>query len=325
MNAARRRSGALIGLVIVSFVLGVAAVGMAARPKAWRRTARFAAPRQTASRSPAGKPADDPRPEQMICWLRERLDAVRRIDDYTCRVLLSVRQDETLKGPWSAHLKVRHRPLSVYASFFEPENVAGAGSLYWHEKHDGKVLIDTGPMRGGVVLALLTPDPSRANPAHATTLRAFLKVPFEDLHIHGATTRMLELLEKAAKSESYLVRCSHDVSIGARRCTRWEIIGQPKTSQAEFYSAYVYGDDELGLPVRFEVRAMPTRDAVEPVTTAEYTFVDLKLNVGLGDADFETHDGPQELWTARPVDPLPLFRNPSDQPSSRGVRRQQAQ
>ncbi len=43
----------------------------------------------------------------------------------------------------------------------------------------------------------------------------------------------------------------------------------------------------LGLPIRFEAYDWPTRPLVEPELAEEYTYTDLKLNVGLKEVDFD--------------------------------------
>ena len=54
-----------------------------------------------------------------------------------------------------------------------------------------------------------------------------------------------------------------------------------------FYQVRVYIDKEHGLPVRFEAYDWPTCPQAAPALVEEYTYTDLKLNVGLGDVDFD--------------------------------------
>lgn len=49
----------------------------------------------------------------------------------------------------------------------------------------------------------------------------------------------------------------------------------------------VYIDHELGLPIRFEAYDWPKSAGAEPKLVEEYTYSDLKTDIGLGDADFD--------------------------------------
>ena len=53
------------------------------------------------------------------------------------------------------------------------------------------------------------------------------------------------------------------------------------------YRVRVYIDNELGLPIRFEAYDWPRRARVEPELLEEYSYMHLKLNVGLRDIDFD--------------------------------------
>ncbi len=54
-----------------------------------------------------------------------------------------------------------------------------------------------------------------------------------------------------------------------------------------FYQVRVYIDQELGLPIRFEAYDWPDGPDAEPVLVEEYSYTDLKVNVGLSDHDFD--------------------------------------
>ena len=49
----------------------------------------------------------------------------------------------------------------------------------------------------------------------------------------------------------------------------------------------VFIDQELGLPIRFEAFDWPKHPGSEPELIEEYSYMHLKLNVGLRDIDFD--------------------------------------
>lgn len=54
-----------------------------------------------------------------------------------------------------------------------------------------------------------------------------------------------------------------------------------------FYRVRVFFDQELGLPIRFEAYDWPASLKAVPELVEEYIYMDLKLNVGLCDLDFD--------------------------------------
>ncbi len=54
----------------------------------------------------------------------------------------------------------------------------------------------------------------------------------------------------------------------------------------DFHLARIYVDDKLQVPVRYEAYDWPETEGGSPLLMEEYTFLDLKLNVGLSQADF---------------------------------------
>jgi hypothetical protein len=47
----------------------------------------------------------------------------------------------------------------------------------------------------------------------------------------------------------------------------------------------------MGLPIRFEAYDWPKHKGAEPELAEEYTYSNLKLNVGLSDRDFDVANG----------------------------------
>jgi hypothetical protein len=62
----------------------------------------------------------------------------------------------------------------------------------------------------------------------------------------------------------------------------------PQTGPAyDFFQAHIFIDQEHFLPVRYAAYTWPETPGGEPVLEEEYTYLDLKLNVGLTDKDFD--------------------------------------
>jgi hypothetical protein len=55
----------------------------------------------------------------------------------------------------------------------------------------------------------------------------------------------------------------------------------------DFYRAQVFFDHELRMPVRYASWSWPAEQDGEPVLEEEYTYTDVRINVGLTDIDFD--------------------------------------
>jgi hypothetical protein len=79
-----------------------------------------------------------------------------------------------------------------------------------------------------------------------------------------------------------------DMLVGSMRCTMIESTHPNRRPAFLHYRVRVFIDQELGLPVRFEAYDWPKSSQSEPELLEEYTYMHLKLNVGLRDIDFDT-------------------------------------
>jgi hypothetical protein len=75
--------------------------------------------------------------------------------------------------------------------------------------------------------------------------------------------------------------------VGERACTMIETIHPARQENSMFHKVKLYIDEELGLPIRFEAYDWPRRPGLEPELVEEYTYANLRVNVGLHDRDFD--------------------------------------
>jgi hypothetical protein len=75
--------------------------------------------------------------------------------------------------------------------------------------------------------------------------------------------------------------------VADRVCTCIEVVHPVPRRNFRFHLARIFVDDELNLPIRYESYSWPTTPGGAPELIEEYTYLDLKLNVGLTDSDFD--------------------------------------
>ena len=77
-----------------------------------------------------------------------------------------------------------------------------------------------------------------------------------------------------------------NAKIGERLCTHIQVEHPESSEGIQFHRASLYVDDELRVPIRLVVHGWPASEDDQPPLIEEYIYTDLKLNVGLTDAEF---------------------------------------
>lgn len=210
------------------------------------------------------------------------------IRDYTCTVLVQERINGRLLAPRCLEAKIRHQriedgrvvtPLSIYVKFRAPEAVKEREVLYVDGQRDGKLLV----RKGGARLAslVLTLDP-RGRIAMQGSLH-----PITELGIKRLIRRIADVGKRELEANEHIVKLHPDIKLDDRVCTRIDLIHPIRRDHFESHLARIYIDDELQIPIRYESYDWPSEGSEDPVLKARYTYLDLQLNVGLTDADFE--------------------------------------
>ena len=70
-------------------------------------------------------------------------------------------------------------------------------------------------------------------------------------------------------------------------CTCIQVMHPVPRRNFLFYVARIFVDDELNLPIRYEAYDWPSKQGEPPKLIEQYTYLDLKLNNGFTDADFD--------------------------------------
>ncbi len=205
---------------------------------------------------------------------RERFQLVR---DYTCVFVKRERIKGRLSVPNVLTMKARTEPHSIYFKFQKPS--AGREAIYVEGRHNGQALVhDVG--FGKLLAGTLALDPlgSRAMDG--------CRHPITEAGIGHMIETIIEGWEAEMSPGETLVEYKN-VKVNDRSCLM--IVSTHPRQQPDFlfHQVRVYIDREFGLPIRFEAYDWPTRPGVEPLLIEEYTYHNLRLNVGLTEKDFD--------------------------------------
>jgi hypothetical protein len=106
----------------------------------------------------------------------------------------------------------------------------------------------------------------------------------------GLEKLVVQLLERGGKMRD-LPGCEVQFIDGAtiddHECTLIQIMFPEEKPEHDFYLAQIFLDDERQVPLRYAAYLWPETAEAKPPVIEEYTYQDVKLNVGLTDADFD--------------------------------------
>ena len=90
--------------------------------------------------------------------------------------------------------------------------------------------------------------------------------------------------------------------VNDRPCTSIEVVHPVPRNNFRFHLLRVFIDEELKVPIRYELYGWPRQPGGPAELVEEYTYVNLKLNNGYGDADFDPRNPRYASSVKRPGD-----------------------
>jgi outer membrane lipoprotein-sorting protein len=78
-----------------------------------------------------------------------------------------------------------------------------------------------------------------------------------------------------------------NAKVNGRVCSCVQVVHPVPRRNFRFHLARVFIDDELLIPIRYEAYDWPHEEGGQPVLMEEYTYMNVKINNGFTDADFD--------------------------------------
>ncbi|HUY32517.1 MAG TPA: DUF1571 domain-containing protein [Pirellulales bacterium] len=223
---------------------------------------------------------DREEPPDAVRRVRASLELLDGVTDYQCTLQKRERIRGKLSERESMKLRLRHEPFSVYVRYQLPKRLDGQEVLYVDGRNDGKMLAHPAGLRGRIVGTV----------ALKTTGRIAMegnRYPITELGVR----RMAESWLREYQRDSKLVPCDtralQGAKINGRPSTCLEAVRRKRHREAPFQQTNLFIDDELGLPVRYEAYEWPTDPSGKPLLAEEYSYLELRLDNGFTDADFD--------------------------------------
>jgi hypothetical protein len=222
----------------------------------------------------ASSPMDEPL--RLIAQAHEAMKGVR---DYSCTLI----KRERIKGGLQPNnviiMKVRNQPFSVYMGWKAPDDLKDQEICYIAHRHKNTMRARSPGILGvaGFITVDLDDPRAKENSNHS---------PAE-----AGIGKLIERMANDWERDRQLGQTTSQIAeyeYNKRRCLRVETTHPPRPGPPYIsYRTVVYFDKENHLPIRLElydwprVGGAPTGDLIEV-----YSYVDLRLNVGLRDDVF---------------------------------------
>lgn len=215
------------------------------------------------------------------------------IDDYTCTIVKQERIKGVLGDMEFMDAKVRNRklengkviqPLSVYLKFIKPKHTEGREVVWIEGKNNNKLRAHEGGTSGRFLPSVWL------DPEGMLAMRGQLH-PIYDIGVENLVAKLIERGNKERQFGECEVAFKPGAAINKRPCTVLEVKHPVPRPHFEFHLAQIFIDDALQVPVRYAAYQWPeTPGAKELPVIEQYTYLSLKLNVGLTDADFDSEN-----------------------------------
>ena len=171
--------------------------------------------------------------------------------------------------------------------FLGPKELAGREVLYVDGANDGDMLVRKGGRRNAYLKLWIQPDGHLAMSEN--------RYPVSEFGFERLLRRIIEVAETDVAHGDSLVRYFENAKVDGRPCYGVEVTHPSFAKQFRFHVARVLIDDELGVPVHFASYGWPKNPGDELPLLEEYTYRQVRLNVGLADHDFDRSNPEYQL------------------------------
>ena len=216
----------------------------------------------------------------------------QRVQDYKCRLVKRERIDGRLLLHEVIDLKLRQPavavdgkpvPMGVYLKFSAPSKIEGR-EVVWVEGRNYNNLMATKGGEGNLRTFTLT------QPLNSPRAMERTHYPISEIGMLNLAERLIQdgvkHMELDTRRECK-VRVVDGAKIEGRPCRFIEVTFPVEREGIKFHKAQIFVDQELQMPVRYAAYNWPKQAGGDLPLLEEFTYVNVKLNVGLTEKDFD--------------------------------------
>jgi hypothetical protein len=222
-------------------------------------------------------------------WAYSGIGNIEKLQDYSTTLTKRERIGGKLLDYEYMFVKIRHKPFSVYMYFLAPAAMKGQEVIYIQGQNEGNMWAH------GVGLQNTMFGTLKLKPDGPIAMRNE-RYPLTELGILNLTSRLVDVAKEDIKYGECEVKFYKGAKIKCgngnsdRICTCIEVVHPVPRRNFLFHLARIFVDDELNLPIRYESYDWPKEPGAKVTADQlgeEYTYLNLKLNNGFTDADFD--------------------------------------
>jgi len=191
------------------------------------------------------------------------------------RMLLKIR------NPAAASSSQPAAGIAAYLKFTAPKAMQGREVIWVDRGADSKLIAHES---GFLNLMRVQLDPQ------GTLAMLGNKYPITEIGLMRLLEKLIEKMDRDADLSQCQIEIRDNQQVGDRSCRLVQVTQPRSVAGADFYIAQVFIDLERQVPLRYAAFLWPEREDEPPVLEEEYTYLDLQLNVGLSDADFDPNN-----------------------------------
>ncbi len=241
---------------------------------------------------------DAPTMADVLAKAESSLEAMRTsLDDYTARFVKQERDPDGKLGEVSEILlRVRTRfageknqsPRRVYMRFISPASVAGREVIWGEGLYDGKMAVHEVGMLFQLKTIWLDPGGMIAMQGQ--------RFPISEVGLVKLVEKLIERGKQDIDNPDVSIEIIDDATFDGRPAELLRVTHRkPDGTPDDFSSAEIIIDDELQIVVQYRSFGWPKPGSTDADSEGDempllesYGYYDLKTNVGLTDADFDT-------------------------------------
>lgn len=281
----RLSAGMLLGMLVLISLLPFWANSRKTRPTVSQHVSTTAPvlPSQFAG---GETPARVDRLQDVLSLARQVLAKLNSVRDYRATLIKRERVGGVLGTESKMQIKIRNRTtgpnqttgLAAYLKFESPAFAAGREAIWIEGQNDGKLICHEGGFKNWKTMRL-DPNGSLAMLGN--------KYPISEIGLVRLAEKLIEKGERDRELSDALVTITDDQSVGGRKCQLIQVTHPEPVDGLDFHIAQIFVDTERRIPLRYAAYLWAENPEDEPPLEEEYTYLDVELNVGLSDAEFD--------------------------------------
>ncbi len=248
-------------------------------------TAPLAPSASTAELPAAADGSDQPTMAELIELAQNMLAQMRAdIRDYRGTLVKRERIGGKIGDETRMAFKIRNpiaspaAGLAAYLKFSDPRSARGREVIWVDGRNDNQLIVHEGGFLN-LLRVQLAPDSSLAMLGN--------KYPISEIGMLRLAEKLIEKIDRGVDLSQCLIETRDGQMVGDRACRLIQVTQPKSVPGADFYIAQVFLDLERQIPLRYAAFLWPQRPGDPPPLEEEYTYLDVELNVGLSEADFD--------------------------------------